>query len=221
MSKNKKTGKKHNPNHSRSKNNPADKRNAPRSTGQSTTGAAGPRAALPSGCRRWSTRRARSWTCPRAGAAGVSSPYWRLWASRMSCLTGAWSNTSRSTPMTWSGARCTGRTAGRSTSCVCRGSGLGCSSGLSLGWRKDAVHGTKIADSGGYSIARPSSGRTPSTASSAHMTLPSCTPYTRPRARYAPPWSRRGWPHTALRRTSSLLRRAPLRSASHRVAFHA
>ncbi|MBI1657459.1 MAG: hypothetical protein IS632_01610 [Thaumarchaeota archaeon] len=51
MIKNKKAGKKHNPNRTRSKNNPGGRRNDPKTAGPSTTGAAAPRAkGMSGGC---------------------------------------------------------------------------------------------------------------------------------------------------------------------------
>ena len=68
-------------------------------------------------------------------ATGASRPYWWEWPSRRRvCSIVEWPNALRSIPMTWNGARCTRRTAGRSTSCRCRRSSPRRSSGSSFGW---------------------------------------------------------------------------------------
>ena len=122
----KKAGKNHNPDRPGSKNNPAGKGNDPQINWPNTTRAAGPRAgATPSGCGGWPTRRAGSWAYRKAGATGVSRPYW-LPSSSRSPPAGGRSGISTSAPKTWNGAGCTGRTAGRSTSFVCRRSSPGC-----------------------------------------------------------------------------------------------
>ena len=72
MGKNKKAGKRRNPNRPRRTTRPA-RGTTPRRTGPRTTEAAGPGdGAASNGCGGWPTRRAISWACRRAGATGAS-----------------------------------------------------------------------------------------------------------------------------------------------------
>ncbi len=152
-----------------------------RSTGHSTTGAAGRSAiSMPTGCGRWPTGRAISWAYQRAGDRRVSAVLVGMAKSEAGLSYCGVAKRFEKHPddlerremyETYSRTQYQLQVSKIKLKAQQR----------IIVWMagEDAVHGTKIAYSGGYGTEWWS-GRTPSTASPACMTLPGCTSYTPP-----------------------------------------